>query len=384
MNKEGGLSHKLHGLDHLRAFAIIFVFFFHYGRLFPHPEWTNTISKFGWTGVDLFFVLSGYLIASQLFKTIAAQNKISTKEFFIKRFFRIIPIYLFVVAIYFLLPFTHERESLAPLWKYLTFTQNIGLNVKTQGTFSHAWSLCIEEQFYLFFPLILIAITHFKINKKAYWLLIILFVFGFCIRAFCYNQFVAPAGDNSWLPWYKLIYYATWSRLDGLLVGVSIAALLQYKPATSNKILQHGNKIFIGAILIFIITYLLLGDEESFSASVFGFPLIDIGYGFIVLAALSPKCFLYKYESKITTKIAALSYGIYLIHKIVIHITQTQFSKLNMHNDSNIIFLICIITVFIVSLILNETIEKPFLKLRKKILSRKKSKIKETSEAVLS
>jgi peptidoglycan/LPS O-acetylase OafA/YrhL len=97
MNKEGGLSHKLHGLDHLRAFAIIFVFFFHYGRLFPHPEWTNTISVFGWSGVDLFFVLSGYLIASQLFKKIATQNKISLKEFFVKRFFRIIPIYLLLL-----------------------------------------------------------------------------------------------------------------------------------------------------------------------------------------------------------------------------------------------------------------------------------------------
>ena len=365
MNKEGGLSHKLHGLDHLRAFAIIFVFFFHYGRLFPHPKWTNTISAFGWSGVDLFFVLSGYLIASQLFKKIATQNKISLKEFFVKRFFRIIPVYLFVVAVYFLFPFTHEREALAPLWKYLTFTQNIGLNVKTQGTFSHAWSLCIEEQFYLFFPLILVAVTHFKINRKAYWLLIGLFVFGICIRAFCYLNFAA---DINWLQWYKYIYYVTWSRLDGLLVGVSIASLLQFKPITSNKILQHGNKILIAAILIFTITYFLLGNEESFNASVFGFPLIDVGYGFIVLAALSEKCFLHKYESKITTKIATLSYGIYLVHKIVIHVTQTQLSKYNMHEDSNLIFLICVVAVFIISLSLNETIEKPFLKLRKKIL----------------
>jgi peptidoglycan/LPS O-acetylase OafA/YrhL len=313
-------------------------------------------------------VLSGYLIASQLFKTIAAQNKISLKEFFIKRFFRIIPIYLFIVALYFLLPFTHEREALAPLWKYLTFTQNIGLNVRTQGTFSHAWSLCIEEQFYLFFPLILITVAHLKINKKAYWLLIALFVLGFGIRAFCYNHFVVPAGDNSWQPWYKLIYYATWSRLDGLLIGVGIAALLQFKPKTSNKILQHANKILIVAAIIFIATYFLLGDEESFNASVFGFPLVDIGYGFIVLAALSPRCFLYKYESKITTKIATLSYGIYLVHKIVIHVTQTQFSKSGIANDSNIVFVICVVAVFIISLLLNEIIEKPFLKLRKKIL----------------
>lgn len=54
-------STKLHGLDHLRALAITLVIVYHYGHLFPHPEWTNTVSEFGWTGVDLFFVLSGYL-----------------------------------------------------------------------------------------------------------------------------------------------------------------------------------------------------------------------------------------------------------------------------------------------------------------------------------
>ncbi|MEO8711486.1 MAG: acyltransferase [Parafilimonas sp.] len=370
MNKDGGLSHKLHGLDHLRAFAIIFVLFYHYGRLFPHPEWTNTISAFGWSGVDLFFVLSGYLIASQLFKNIAQQNKISLKEFFIKRFFRIIPIYLVVVALYFLFPFMREREAPAPLWKYLTFTQNIGLDISKHGTFSHAWSLCIEEQFYLFLPLTLLALIYFKLIKKGYWLLIALFVFGFIIRAYCYLNF---AVDINWLNWYKWIYYPTWSRLDGLLVGVSIAALLQFKPNFSERILKQGNKILLVAVLIFAGTYFLFSEEQTLSGSIFGFTLTDIGYGFVVLAALSPKCFLYKYESRITTKIAGLSYGIYLIHKIVIHVTQNQFIKFKIGDSSNIMFLICIATVFIASLILNETIEKPFLRLRKKILSNSKS-----------
>jgi len=141
----------LFGLNHLRALAISGVFLYHYARLFPHPEWTNTLSKFGWTGVDLFFVLSGYLISSQLFAKMAQQKNISFKDFFIKRFFRIIPAYLVIVLLYFLFPSFREREAPAALWKYLTFTQNIGLDLRTQGTFSHAWSLCIEEQFYLFY-----------------------------------------------------------------------------------------------------------------------------------------------------------------------------------------------------------------------------------------
>ena len=81
-------GHKLAGLDHLRALAITFVFFYHY-RLFGHPDWEGKICGFGWTGVDLFFVLSGFLIAGQLFARIASGRAILYKEYFLKRVFRI-------------------------------------------------------------------------------------------------------------------------------------------------------------------------------------------------------------------------------------------------------------------------------------------------------
>ncbi|HEX4373461.1 MAG TPA: acyltransferase, partial [Puia sp.] len=139
---------KFYGLDHLRALAITIVLLFHY-QIFKHPGWIAKAGKFGWTGVDLFFVLSGYLIASQLFATMAKRKQISFPEFFIKRFFRIIPAYLVVVAVYFCVPAFREREALSPLWRFLTFTQNFHLDLRSSGTFSHSWSLCIEEQFYL-------------------------------------------------------------------------------------------------------------------------------------------------------------------------------------------------------------------------------------------
>ena len=80
-------NHKLAGLDHLRALAIVMVLLFHY-RLFGHPEWLDGFGKFGWTGVDLFFVLSGYLISSQLFSKMAEGKKISFKVFFHPAFFQ--------------------------------------------------------------------------------------------------------------------------------------------------------------------------------------------------------------------------------------------------------------------------------------------------------
>ncbi|MCW2120021.1 acyltransferase family protein [Flavobacterium sp. 7A] len=117
-----------YGLDHLRALAIFIVFFFHYFILSGgEPNWLPDYAGFGWTGVDLFFVLSGFLISSQLFLKIKQEKKISYKDFFLKRIFRIIPAYLTVVVIYFVFPVFREKESLPSIWKFLTFTQNFGL-----------------------------------------------------------------------------------------------------------------------------------------------------------------------------------------------------------------------------------------------------------------
>ena len=363
-------KHKFYGLDHLRALAIIMVFIFHYGHIFPHPEWTNTISNFGWTGVDLFFVLSGYLIASQLFAVIAATGTFSVKEFFIKRFFRILPAYFVVVALYFLFPPLREHEALAPLWKYLTFTQNIGLDLRTQGTFSHAWSLCVEEQFYLLFPLLLLFLLYCKALRKGAWLMLFLFLFGFAARLYSWYALTTPhAGqDNFWVYWQEWMYYPTFCRLDGLLAGVSIAALFQYLPKAKEWVQHRGNTFLIAGLVVETTAYFLCMNQQTFTASIFGFPLVDFGYGLLVMGAISPVTFLYKISSRTTTKIAALSFAIYLTHKIIIHQTQEQFAKLNVDKESNLMFLICIITCFCGALLMNKIVELPFLRWRDLLL----------------
>lgn len=366
----GTANKKLFGLDHLRALAILLVFIYHYSRLFPHPEWMSPIGKFGWTGVDLFFVLSGYLISSQLFETIKAGKKISFPVFFIKRFFRIIPAYLVVVAIYFCIPYAREYEALAPLWKYLTFTQNLGLDLQTQRTFSHAWSLCIEEQFYFVLPLTLIGLAYFKSFKKAFVLLIALFIFGFAIRFYSYKNLVGPflEDDNGWSYWYTWIYYPTYCRLDGLLTGVSIAALFVFKPKIKERICKYGNMLLLLSVIILTAAYFVCMDERSFEASIFGFPLVSIGYGILLMGAISPNSIFYKFNSKTTTAIATGSYGIYLTHKIVIHITQDQLSKTGIEPNSNLIFLGCTVTCLIAAFVLNRLIEQPFLRWREKLI----------------
>jgi peptidoglycan/LPS O-acetylase OafA/YrhL len=360
---------KFYGLDHLRSLAIFIVFLYHYYLLIDGGHaWLPKIARFGWTGVDLFFVLSGFLISSQLFSQLREQQKISYYEFFIKRSFRIQPAFWFTVALYFCFPFFREEEGLPPLWKLLTFTQNLGLDASRDGAFSHAWSLCVEEHFYFFIPLILILLQSLRITKKSYWLILALFLFSFTIRIFSYYHFFIPkiGEENSLMYWYKYVYYPTYNRLDGLLVGVAIAFIYQFYPDFWDRISKYGNYFFIISLFILLASYFLFQDQFSIYTAIFGFPLIAAGYGMLVIGAISPSTFLYRWNSKATTFGATISYAIYLTHKGIIHIT-SQFLA-NLKIDGYLLLFICIAACTLGAVILNRVIEKPFMKLRLKFL----------------
>ncbi|WP_346318904.1 acyltransferase [Chitinophaga sp. YIM B06452] len=374
---------KLAGLDHLRALAIIIVLFYHY-RMFRHPGWLDDIMGFGWTGVDLFFVLSGYLISSQLFAAMVALKPVSLPEFFIKRFFRIIPAFLVVLAVYFLIPAFHEREALPPLWKFLTFTQNFGVDLKNLGTFSHVWSLCVEEHFYLLFPLVLVTMIHLRAEKRGALLLLAVFIFGFIARLLSWYLLIAPdAGTPSFIfTWYSHMYYPTWNRLDGLLAGVSIAALFAFRPLVKEKITKHGNKILVLGLAILTGAWFLCEDQSGFYASIAGYPLVSAGYGLLVVAAVSPGSMLYKYSSRFTALIAKLSFGLYLSHKGVIHLAQPLLSKTGIEPEGSLMLLLCFTVAVLAALALNKAVEEPFLKLRQRILERRRIKSAELKKEV--
>jgi peptidoglycan/LPS O-acetylase OafA/YrhL len=362
---------RLYGLDHLRTLAITLVFLFHYKILVGgFPDGMADLIQFGWTGVDLFFVLSGFLIASQLFAILQKGQKINLKTFFLKRFFRIMPLFGVVLGIYFCFPAFREKEALPPLWKFLTFTQNLGLNLKDYGTFSHAWSLCVEEHFYLIFPIILISLQGTRFFKKSYWLLIGLGLLGFALRMYYWNQYYLPyiEADFAVIEWYKYVYYPTYNRLDGLLVGVSIAGIYQFSPNLWSKIAPLGNYFLVISLIILATAYVLCADAQSYQASVFGFPLVALGYGLMVMSAISYNSFLYKWQSKGTTLIATLSYALYLTHKGIIHLTQLVCTHFNKGMSSHWILLISIFFCILVAWLLHWAIEKPFLKLRNVIL----------------
>ena len=316
-------------------------------------------------------MLSGYLIASQIFKGLK-NGSFSLREFFLKRFFRILPAYWVVLALYFLVPSFREWESLPPLWKLLTFTQNFGLDLREHRTFSHAWSLCIEEQFYLLLPFTLLLLYWFKAGRKAAWLLLALCVTGFALRLFCWYHFVVPAMDTDAFGavWYKWIYYPTYNRLDGLLAGIGIAAAFQYRERLTGFIRSYGNAVMLAGLVLIVLAYIVCNEPLSFSASIFGFPLIALAFGCMLAVAASPGSALNRIPSLITSRLATLSYAIYLTHKAVIHLTQVSALKLGWASDGTPAFAMSVITTALAATMLHYSIEKPFLKLRAYLLSK--------------
>jgi peptidoglycan/LPS O-acetylase OafA/YrhL len=362
-------KHKLLGLDHLRALAITYVVLFHY-QSFGHPDWVNKVGEFGWTGVDLFFVLSGYLIAGQLFDSIIKGGTFSIQIFFTKRFFRIIPPYLIVVMLYFAFPSLREREQMASLWRYFTFTLNFGLELKNIGTFTHAWSLCIEEQFYLILPVVILILNKLTGGKKGIYVLLVLFLSGFLIRYLNWHYFIEPQilSDSFRRLFYKIIYYPTYNRLDGLLIGVSIAGLYAFYPSIAEKINKYSNLLMLAGGIILIGAYFVCTPQQTFKTAIVGYPLIAIGYGLVTAAVVCPNNILYSVKSWLTSQVATLSYGIYLIHKMSFHLTQDLLVKTGIDENSNLMLFSCLCSTITFALILRYTIERPSIKLRNRFL----------------
>jgi peptidoglycan/LPS O-acetylase OafA/YrhL len=362
-------EHEFNGLDHLRALAITLVFLFHYS-MFRHPVWIDGFTHYGWTGVDLFFVLSGFLISNQLFAEMQRRKTISLKIFYIKRCFRILPPYLFILLIYIFFPAFHERERLAPLWKMFTFTQNFNQDISVYGTFSHAWSLCVEEQFYFIFPLTLLFIWSIR-TKKTGWIVPAFFLLPLVLRWITWTWFLAPIrrSDEFGMNWYRLIYYPTYTRIDGLMAGIALAAVYRFKNHWLTPFYRFANYISIFVFLLLILSYFTIANGHSGTATLFGFSGIALLYGLLTFAAITPGSFLFKFKSVITKQLAVYSYSMYLSHKGLIHLSQSAFTRMGIAADGSMMFLICVLVCISGAFLMRICIEKPALILRNALLN---------------
>ena len=357
------IKNRISGLDTLRAVAIILVLMCHYEIFVSHKPTFGFLGKIGWIGVDLFFVLSGYLISNQIFSSIVNQRVFSLKTFYYRRILRTLPNYLFVLGIYFLIPSFRENEILPPLWKFLTFTQNLNLNVGT--AFSHAWSLCIEEQFYLIFPILALLITYTR-SRQLSWLIIIgVLGIGIILRSALWVYYVE--GSKSFThAYYSKIYYSTWCRLDELVLGVSIGMLKNFHKNTWFKLLEKGNILLLFGLIGSTITgYLFLKYHFNLLMTAIGYPLLAISFAALTVAALSPTSYLHQIKIPGAADLAIWSYATYLVHKPLMVITNTTLLKLNVNHPGLVVFIAMLVSVFS-GWLLYSCIEAPILRFRDK------------------
>ena len=355
------------GLDLLRALAIIVVVIYHCGifGFAPPGNW----HRFGWIGVDLFFVLSGYLIGGQLIAPLARGQSIKLGRFFSRRALRIMPAYFVVLGIYFCLPSLREFPEISPLWKFLLSIQNINLRGGT--AFSHAWSLAIEDQFYLALPLILIVISRWP--RAGLIIPFVVFLGGIALRAFLAWQ--NPGDDGVSFHGFQLwIYYPTWTRLDPLVFGVVLAAIEKFRPAWWKRLTNCAVWLWLPALAV-IVYGLYLGEGEilTVTACVWQFPLIAFGMAALLVCVVSPRLPFGRVEIPGAAFFASIAYSVYLSHKLVIH-QATQFcAGHNIALTSVWALLFVEFSIYVAGFILFLTIERPFLQLRHRLAPRKAS-----------
>ena len=365
------------GLDTLRACAIALVFMYHYETFVSRAPTFGWLSDVGWVGVDLFFVLSGYLIANQLFAGMARGEALSLPRFYARRAFRTLPVFWLVLALFALFPAAMGGRPPPPWWRFLTFTQNIGLEAGT--AFSHAWSLCIEEQFYLVLPAVLVLGAAFArgrargvtLTRAHGWALMgALVACGVATRIVLWQRFGAERAVQQYMSW---VYYATACRFDEFIPGVAVAMLKNFHRPLWDRLMARGQAIFaVGAVATLAMLaaayrlYYVDGVGYGFFMTAFGYSLLALAFALLVMAALSPRATPLRWHVPGAAPLALWSYSTYLSHKPLAWFIARQLKPLGVSDGARL----AIITLATVAAggLLYKLVEAPFMAWRDRLV----------------
>ena len=365
------------GLDTLRAIAILWVMVFHaiiaqITLMLPEIAW------FGWMGVDIFFVLSGYLIGWQLLKPYSQGDTPSLRTFYLRRAFRILPAYLVVVALYFGVPSFRETEEIQPLWQFLSFTENYFIDYFHNKAFSHVWSLCVEEHFYLVFPLLAALLMRKPSARRVVAVFVLFIVAGIAWRSGIWQLLLAPlkglpyAEGSFGQRYMEWIYYPSHTRLDGLIAGVALATIRAFRPALWSRLGERANRITLIGLAGFATSVWLFQSRTGFSGASIGYPLLSWSLACFVLAATRRDSWLGARAIPGMTTVAAMAFSLYLSHKAMLHLAQTYVVLPNAL-DGALAFAVYVGAIALGGATLYLGVERPFLILRERLIGPERS-----------
>lgn len=351
---------RLAGLDTLRALAIALVLMSHYQSFVSQASTFGFFGDIGWAGVDLFFVLSGYLIGNQLLAPAARGESLALRPFFARRLLRTLPNYYAVLAAYLLLPDSPiAGTGMAPAWRFLSFTQNFGLNYGE--TFTHSWSLCIEEQFYLVLPLAVLALVGTDRSPRLLWgALLAAIAAGMTARSLAFMD-----GKDAFS---ASVYYSSFGRFDELLPGVAIAMLKNFHPSAFARLVRHGNALLAAGLACAagVLYGLMNGAPNAFLASTAGFSLLAASFALLTCAALSPGALLNRVRIPGTASLALWSYAVYLVHKPVFMALRPELNGRGIAADAPLTIAAVMAAGVLGGWLLYRVVETPFMRLRER------------------
>lgn len=339
-------------IDGLRSIAVLAVILFHSKfSMFSH----------GFFGVDIFFVISGYLITK-----ILIENKFDFKDFYERRVRRIVPNYFFILFIssiiiyqfnpdiYTLREFSKSSYfSISFLSNYF-FMANDYFQQNISRPFLHTWSLSIEEQFYIFYPLFLFFFKNISRNLKISLFLILITLNIILVNSGGNLKLNYPFFEENFLFFSNSVFfnfYSPLSRLWEFLFGA-----LAYFIYLKKKNNLHSNFILIVSYLS-IFYSLTFQSEFLFYPNIFS--LLPVCSTFLIIVLENNRTFTFKIISnKVLTYIGLRSFSLYLWHLPIYEI----YGYLGLDTSNYIIYLFYITNILVLSEVTFKLVEKPFRK----------------------
>jgi len=339
-------------LDGIRFFAALLVlihhsFFFKRGYSDTYSFLNNCFEHTGRLGVNLFFILSGFLISYLLLLDKDSTGTISYRSFYMRRILRIWPLYLgYGLILTFFSPYVSEKLGLGSDTDFPTMLMNLGFLLlfavnfqlsfvgENRGIFEVSWSVCIEEQFYLIWPPLL---NTFR--KKLRVLLAGMFITSIAVRVVLYfiMPLVFPASPVD--KFLNINYEMIFDKLDLFGAGLFIA-ILHYRRKEYAFILGKLFRPWVQVLMTLLaisytisvikpasMVFLLFGDHY----------VCGILYGYVLLAAVAENS-IYRLEYPLLKTLGKISFGIYLFHTAVCQLVLVFFRKFIGHPESHIIY----------------------------------------------
>ncbi|RZA23835.1 MAG: acyltransferase, partial [Lysobacteraceae bacterium] len=326
------------------------------------------LSRYGWMGVDLFFVLSGFLIGTQVLAPLAGGGRLSFRDFYLRRAFRILPAFWVVLALYVAFPVLREAPGLEPWWKFATFTLNLSIDYANNAAFSHAWSLCVEEHFYLVFPLLAWAMLRKPSVAKFVVLCVLLVGAGIALRSAAWLQDTALAANGGMQRnWFvEDLYYPTWARLDGLLAGVVLATFKVFRPQGWQRAQAWAGTVLVAGLAVMAVALWLFKERTGLLANSIGWPVLSLGLALLVFAGAGNGSVIARWRVPGAAWLAAISYSLYLVHKAAFHLLEATWGQA-LEGRGVLAFCAYGAAALLAGAALHYAVERPFLRSRERM-----------------